>query len=337
MCNTFAMDTSSIHGGSVKSDRLGHIKGYLVRFGDATKTDLEGDYFTASTDFGFPVGKSSSVPVNLYYHHGMDPVVGRKTVGTGFVKLTDEGLWYEAQVDMADEYGKMIARLAKAGKLGFSSGSASHLVERESKGLANEIIRWPIAEASVTPTPAEPRNAVKSLAEYYKDDMEDMEMEMEEVPPVPGDQTPEGFAETVFADVNMDIVHEGLEALYEALCMGIMGIAGVDANRGGYAVALIQGFADRAVAMVNGMSLDIKSVDTPFAILRPETLRGVERRLRDAIGLSRSESKRLAPLVWDALRDASPDTDIVDTPVVKTTVDRADILARLDALMELSK
>jgi len=47
--------TSSVDG--IKSDRLGYVKGYLVRFGDTQSADLEGDYFTKSTDYGFPMSE----------------------------------------------------------------------------------------------------------------------------------------------------------------------------------------------------------------------------------------------------------------------------------------
>ena len=117
------MDVLTVYADAVKSDRLGHVKGYLVRFGDAESPDLEGDYFTASTDYGFPT-KGQKVPLNLYYHHGMDGKVGKKSIGTGYIKMDDMGLWYEGQLDLADEYGKMIAKLCKQGKMGFSSGAA---------------------------------------------------------------------------------------------------------------------------------------------------------------------------------------------------------------------
>ncbi len=95
--------TSSVDG--IKSDRLGYVKGYLVRFGDTKTADLEGDFFTPQTDYGFPVAKGQRVPLNVYYHHGMDAAVGKKSIGTGYIKMDDVGLWYEAQLDMADEYG----------------------------------------------------------------------------------------------------------------------------------------------------------------------------------------------------------------------------------------
>ena len=70
--------------------------------------------------------------------------------------------------------------------------------------------------------------------------------------------------------------------------------------------------------------------------VQPASLRGVERRLRDAVGLSRTSAKRLAPVVWDSLRDADqPETQpvIVATEVkASTDAERADFLARLEIM-----
>ena len=312
--------TSSVDG--IKSDRLGYVKGYLVRFGDTKTADLEGDYFTKSTDYGFPMTEGKRVPLNVYYHHGMDSAVGKKSIGTGFIKMTDEGLWYEAQLDMADEYGKMIAKLCKQGKMGFSSGAAAHMVERKSMGGAAEITRWPIAEASITPTPAEYRNAVKGLEEYYgMGEMEDEEMTPEPMP----EQSPEEYAIEIFKEAEGELIHEGLEAYYDALCGAIEAI-----NSQAMADAIIDEFAKRAKALfaMHGM----KSV-------QPASLRGVERRLRDAVGLSRSSAKRLAPVVWDSLRDADqPDEQpsiVVLEAKASTDNERAELLARLELLQQL--
>jgi len=319
-----AMDllTSTVDG--IKSDRLGYVKGYLVRFGDTKTADLEGDYFTASTDYGFPVAKGQRVPLNVYYHHGMDAAVGKKSIGTGFIKMDDTGLWYEAQLDMADEYGSMIAKLCKQGKMGFSSGAAGHLVERKSMGGAAEITRWPIAEASITPTPAEYRNSVKTLKEYYG--MEPMMEEEEEMvmAPMP-EQSPEEYAAEIFKEAEGELIHEGLEAYYDALCGAIEAVSDQ-----AMADAIIDEFARRAKGLyaMHGM----KSV-------QPASLRGVERRLRDAVGLSRSSAKRLAPVVWDSLRDADQPEEqpsiVVLEAKASTDHERADILARLELLQQL--
>jgi phage head maturation protease len=325
MWDSEAMDllTSSVDG--IKSDRLGYVKGYLVRFGDTKTADLEGDYFTPQTDYGFPVSKGQRVPLNVYYHHGMDAAVGKKSIGTGFIKMDDTGLWYEAQLDMADEYGSMIAKLCKQGKMGFSSGAAGHLVERKSMGGAAEITRWPIAEASITPTPAEYRNSVKTLKEYYgmepmMDGMEEEEMVMAPMP----EQSPEEYAVSVFDESEGDLIHEGLEAYYDALCGAIEMVSDQS-----MADAIINEFARRAKGLyaMHGM----KSV-------QPASLRGVERRLRDAVGLSRTSAKRLAPVVWDSLRDADqPETQPVIVVEAKAhdKDERQELLARLELLTQL--
>ena len=320
--DTYHMDvlTSTVDG--IKSDRLGYVKGYLVRFGDTKTADLEGDYFTKTTDYGFPMEAGKRVPLNVYYHHGMDQMVGKKSIGTGYIKMDDTGLWYEAQLDLADEYGSMIAKLCKQGKMGFSSGAAAHLVERKSMGGAAEITRWPIAEASITPTPAEYRNSVKSLEEYYgmgmMDDMEEMTPE-----PMP-EQSPEEYAAELFKMAESDLVHEGLEAYYEAMVEGIGMVA--DAAM---ADAIINEFANRARGLyaMHGAKC-----------IHPASLRGVERRLRDAVGLSRSSAKRLAPVVWDSLRDADqPETqpDLVVEAKAHDKDERQELLARLELLQQL--
>jgi len=149
-------------GSNIKATGRGMVEGYLVRFGSPSDTDLERDYFTKSTDFGMEFLDGSSHKLGLYYNHGMDPVVKTKKIGYGSIKMTDNGLWYEAQLDMADEYAKMIYDLAKKGKLGFSSGAASHMVDREKVGKSYEIKRWNLAEASLTPQPAESRNMAEA-------------------------------------------------------------------------------------------------------------------------------------------------------------------------------
>ena len=316
------MDLLTVYSDAIKSDRLGSVKGYLVRFGSPDTTDLEGDYFTQSTDFGFPIKAGQRVPLNVYYHHGMDKVVGKKSIGTGYVKMDETGLWYEAQLDMADSYGEMIAKLCKQGKMGYSSGAAGHMVERKSVGKASEITRWCIAEASITPTPAEYRNSVKSLEEMYGMEpmMEEEEMVMAPMP----EQSPEEYAVSVFDESEGEMVHEGLEAYYDALCGAIEAVSDQS-----MADAIIDEFAKRAKALyaMHGM----KSV-------QPASLRSVERRLRDAVGLSRSSAKRLAPVVWDSLRDADqPETQPdLEVKAKATDIDeRQELLARLELMTQL--
>lgn len=146
-------------GGDIKALGDGKIGGYLVRYGDPKNTDLTGDFFSKETDLGVEDG--STLPV--YYNHGMDGVLKARKIGRGVIKYDDAGAWLEAQLEMRDEYERMIYDMAVEGKMGWSSGAAGHLVEREAVGKAWHIKTWPIAEASTTPTPAEPRNSVIPL------------------------------------------------------------------------------------------------------------------------------------------------------------------------------
>jgi phage head maturation protease len=327
------MQTMVSFGDAIKADDSGRVRGYLVRFGGA---DLEGDYFTASTDFGRPMKSGERVPMNLYYHHGQDKQVGKSRIGTGYITMDDKGLWYESQVEMADSYQKMIQELAKSGKLGYSSGATGHMVERKKMADGRyEITRWPIGEASLTPTPAEPMNMVKSLKDMYGD-IEDDGMEEEMMIPVAPGEDVATFVQNVYGDLDKEMVHEGLEALYERLCAGVT--AAYDSGLGsGHVDAIIDAFAVRAKELNSKVKDPAAEAQSLKAMLeRPTSIREVERRLRDAVRLSRSESLRFAKTIWSELRDeaSSEDVTIVDQP---SEVDEAkNALLRQLMILELS-
>lgn len=162
-------------GDAVKAIGENKVGGYLVRFSSPKDPDLSGEFFTAKTQFG----PANILPV--FYHHGFDGSIGKRVIGKADVKFDDVGLWLEAQLEMRDEYEKMIYDLAKQGKLGWSSGSLSHLVEYEPVGKSTWIKTWIVGEASLTPTPAEGRNEVITLKSYLSDNA--------------AEQTPEGKPE----------------------------------------------------------------------------------------------------------------------------------------------
>ena len=140
-------------GGEVKALGNGKLGGYLVRFTTEAQPDLQGDYFTKDTE----LGTFTDLPV--LYHHGADKTIGKRVIGRGTIKQDAIGLWVEAQLAMRDEYEKEIYALAEKGALGWSSGAVSHLVEREYKSEKIAWVKtWWIAEASLTPTPAEAQN-----------------------------------------------------------------------------------------------------------------------------------------------------------------------------------
>lgn len=148
-------------------DRIG---GYAVLFGDATRTDLTGDYFTKSTEFWFDeFGEKRPM---LYQHAVFDPATkADPVVGTwDTFRVDDIGVWTEGQLKKAHKYKQAIQQLVDAGVLGLSSGSAPNLVLKSRKQRANEITRWPILEVSLTPEPAEPRmTPVTAIKSYFAD------------------------------------------------------------------------------------------------------------------------------------------------------------------------
>lgn len=302
------------------------VKGYLVRFGNPSDTDLEGDYFTSNTDFGRPLSEGKSFALNLYYHHGQDKQVGTKQIGTGIVKMDDKGLWYEAQIQMNDEYNMMIAELAKKGKLGYSSGAAGHMVERKTIGKSYEIVRWNIAEASLTPRPAESRNIVsaKMLKEYYDEEgnyvpkkpyEKDEDME-EPIDPM-----------NIFDGIEEDMLFDSLECLNErlneAIKMYIEDNSVIDLEK------LYSDYKDYSMKTINdfmskGMDVEkeIKSLlsKTPH---RPVDVRDAEKTLREAMCLSRSEAKKLANVLWSNLCDAN---DTKDEVIESKSVEKQDFV-----------
>lgn len=345
-------------GDNVKFTSDGRVKGYLVRFGNKNDHDLEGDYFTSNTNFGRPL--DGKFPLNLYYNHGQDETIGVKQIGTGYVKLDEYGLWYEAQIDMSEKYNQMIAKLAKEGRLGYSSGAASHLVSR--KQVSNnvyEILQWNLAEASLTPRPAESRNMVKNLKELMEENKEagycpmckseydgmeckrcgykpvkEMEDEMEE-PLNPSD---------IFGDIQTELILEGIETLSERLTEAVRlhleSPELVDINK------LFYDFGTYSIDLINNLSADVdmgKELKYYYSKLphRPADVRDAEKTLREAMRLSRSESKKLAKVLWNSLCDAESEeikqTEIVDE--IETKSDEIEIVETksIDKQMLLKK
>lgn len=137
------------------TDTTATIEGYAVIFGGV---DLEGETFTKDTDF-WPEHTPPAPPV--LYDHGLTEAIGTSVIGQVVVKqITDVGLWIEAEINRSKAYAAQILELVKQGRLGWSTGAVSHLVEK----AAGLIKAWPIAECSLTPTPCEPRTLGVRLA-----------------------------------------------------------------------------------------------------------------------------------------------------------------------------
>jgi hypothetical protein len=171
-------------GTEVKALGDGRVAGHLVLYGDPQTKDLTGEYFTHDTDFG-DFGKA-----DVYYQHGADKKLGKRKLAKGELTQDELGIWIEAQLNLRDEYEKAIYSLAEKGKLGWSSGTAAHLVEKSADG---RITAWPLGlDASLTPTPAEPRNITVIPLKSYIEGLQVVETEEAEgtgdVPPI--EETP---------------------------------------------------------------------------------------------------------------------------------------------------
>jgi HK97 family phage prohead protease len=140
------------NGGAVKAMGKGKVGGYAVFFTDELRPDLHNDFFTAETSFELEDRKA----LPMYFGHGVDPTLGKRKLATASFKEDGQGVWVETQLNLRDEWIKRIYELIKEGKLSFSSGAISHLVERVKKGAASWIKTWPIGEVSFTPAPAAP-------------------------------------------------------------------------------------------------------------------------------------------------------------------------------------
>lgn len=153
----------SAYGSEIKSLGDGHIGGYLVRFGSPTQTDMDGDYFDATTDFGFGKGEEISTPVWMNHCQPMRTGTGkavamRDPIGQGTIKMVEDGIVIDAILFEREKYEQYLSAL------GWSSGTAGHTWKSVPKGKSAHITRWHLGlDASLTPKPADPRNAVLAI------------------------------------------------------------------------------------------------------------------------------------------------------------------------------
>jgi HK97 family phage major capsid protein len=143
-------------------DSAVRIGGYLIVWGNRSQRDLQGEYFTPQTELALDWFERRPV----LYQHGMDDHLKASPIGViDQLHPDDTGVWAEAQIDLRHRYAAAVRRLIEHGLLGWSSGSLPHLVEVARDG---RILRWPLVEGSLTPTPAEPRRTdVQTIKSAY--------------------------------------------------------------------------------------------------------------------------------------------------------------------------
>lgn len=154
------------YGGAIKALGDGWVRGPLIRFGDSTNVDLEGEFFDREkTDYGI---KSFPASTAVYFEHGLDPVLGVKSLGEAELTRDEFGIWAKTWLDRSDRYKSFLYQMAEQGKLGWSSGSVAHLARREPVGKSMMYTNWPVVEATLSLMPADPQciaMPIKSIAD----------------------------------------------------------------------------------------------------------------------------------------------------------------------------
>jgi hypothetical protein len=151
---------------ALKSLGNNRVGSYAVLWGTEEKRDLTGEFFDRETQeltaVFDAVGK-----LPFIYHHGLDEEVKTKVIGVVDVLKADTvGLWYEAQLKLADEYDAYIKKMLDDQKL--KTSSQTFAVARRVNQKSGHIERWPIVEITATPAPAEHRMpAIEVLKSAY--------------------------------------------------------------------------------------------------------------------------------------------------------------------------
>lgn len=147
---------------AIKMLGANRVGGYMMLWGSEKAKDLDQEWFTPQTEELTAVFKAMG-KLPYLYNHATDGALKTSLVGTIDVMAPDDtGLWYEAQLDQNNKYMSAIQNLVKQRALGTSSGT---LPGARQVAKSGQILRWPIVEGSMTPTPADPRQMQRPIAE----------------------------------------------------------------------------------------------------------------------------------------------------------------------------
>ena len=121
------------------------IKGYAVIFGGK---DKDGDTFIKHADYD--LARLKGTPI--YIEHTLTGVSNKVGEIADYL-IDDIGILVEVKLNKTLAPVREFLEKIKKGIVGFSTGSAGHLVRR----MKNVVTKWPIVELSLTENPAEPR------------------------------------------------------------------------------------------------------------------------------------------------------------------------------------
>jgi hypothetical protein len=326
-------DSAIVFGGAVKALGDGKYRAPLVTFSTSADPDLTKDYFTKSTDFW----REFPSEITTIYSHAQDPTMKSAKIGENgkaALSVDDAGVWMEGQLNLADQYEAAIYSMIEAGKMGTSSGSAPHLVERVESNVKGvyEIKSWPLVEASLTPCPAEPRNRVvplKSLKSsllgsfgsyWYGDSWYD--------------------PDTDDFDPAQEMTCAAASRLHDRLCTAVGNIIRAEGLDNAAKLEALQGVTSEystllmkaAEALLAALPAEEDGGDADDAAdvlkalmgrsaIRPATVKDFERFLRDAGGYSRQEAKQIvSDGIKSLLRDAESPNDALKQQLVKESL-----------------
>lgn len=149
-----------IDGGTVKTGAEGMVEGLGIVFGSEDQPDRsqERDFFTAESK----ISRKTSFEVPLYWEHGIKGY--EDSIGEAILTKAVNGWHASAEIDLSTEAGQKFFDVVKSQQYGFSTGSMTHLVRRESKGNNTHFLKkWPVGEISLVKMPAEARALVQSV------------------------------------------------------------------------------------------------------------------------------------------------------------------------------
>jgi hypothetical protein len=179
-------ETLAFDGGAVKALGNGKVGGYLVLFSGPDFPDLQGEYFTKSTDFMIDSGDQRPI----LYRHGMHPLIKSQRIGKATLTIDEVGVFVDGELDLSNKYIRALYAKAEQKKdepfLGWSSGALSHLVRKRPSpdGKSMELVAWALGEATITPSPVEPKTlssfSLKSLDPEGEVDLEEMVKAMDQ-------------------------------------------------------------------------------------------------------------------------------------------------------------
>jgi len=136
----------------LKAEQTGTAKWRVlaIPFGGPFKggRDTDGEFFSPRTD----IKPDWFAQRPVIWHHGFDDSLKDETLGIeDDLDKKDDGWWATMWLNRSARYWDQINEMLAAGKVFGSSGAIGHLVRKSKDG---EILVWPHAEQTLTPTPA---------------------------------------------------------------------------------------------------------------------------------------------------------------------------------------